>query len=407
MVENHGTPRAYRGLLEPDVVSEVRALADAAEQYDRVEAIGEQSLLHLTDPGADVVHVTTRDDAGRLVGYAQLDLALATGELVVHPHARRRGHGSALLAAVREEAARTDVGAPSVWAHGNLPGARALAADAGMSVVRELWKMALDLTARTEVARNDVACSDLVLDDGAPAAGSGDAAAIGNAAGTGIAATSGTTAGTGTAATSGTTAGTGTAVGTGATAVAGGEPLRPPTGVRVRTFVVGADEEAWLRVNARAFADHPEQGRLTLEDLRARQREPWFDPDGFLLAVTDTAVTAAAVTADTAVTTGAADTDTDTEPAVGHPRDDAAGLLAYAWTKVEPGSIEGELYVLGVDPDAQGRGLGRLLTAMTLDLLAARGLHRAVLYTEATNHAAVRTYTSAGFTVARSDVQYR
>lgn len=330
MVQNPRTSQIQRGLLGADAVHEVRALADAAEQHDRVEAIGEQSLLHLTDPRADVVHVITRDDAGRLVGYAQLDLALATGELVVHPHARRRGHGSALLAAVREEAARADVGAPSVWAHGNLPGARALAAGAGMSVVRELWKMALDLTARTRA-----------------------------------------------------------------------EPLRPPTGVRVRTFVVGADEEAWLRVNARAFADHPEQGRLTLEDLRARQREPWFDPDGFLLAVTDTAVMDTAV-----MDTAAADTAV-TEPAVGHPRDDAAGLLAYAWTKVEPGSSEGELYVLGVDPDAQGRGLGRLLTAMTLDLLAARGLHRAVLYTEATNHAAVRTYTSAGFTVARSDVQYR
>lgn len=293
----------HRGRLDPATVREVRALAGAAEQHDGVEALGEQTLLNLNGPGDDVVHVTARDDAGRLVGYAQLDLTVTTAELVVDPPARRRGLGSTLLAAVRGAAAEAGAAAPRVWAHGNLPAARALAESAGLSVVRELWKMSLDLPAGTP---------------------GGDSARPGHAV----------------------------------------------TPVRVRPFVVGQDEAAWLRVNARAFADHPEQGRITLADLRARQGEPWFDPAGFLLAESD------------------------------------GELLAYAWTKIEPGSSEGELYVLGVDPDAQGRGLGRLLTALTLEHLAGRGLRRAVLYTEADNHAAVRTYTSAGFTVARSDVQY-
>ena len=44
-------------------------------------------------------------------------------------------------------------------------------------------------------------------------------------------------------------------------------------GVGVRSFVVGQDEEAWVALNARAFADHPEQGRLTVADLRLRAGE--------------------------------------------------------------------------------------------------------------------------------------
>jgi mycothiol synthase len=145
---------------------------------------------------------------------------------------------------------------------------------------------------------------------------------------------------------------------------------REVPGVVVRPFVVGQDEQAWLHVNARAFAHHPEQGRMTLKDLQAREEEPWFSAEDLLLAEVDGTV------------------------------------LASVWMKVEPGSDAGELYVLAVDPDAQGRGLGRLLTATTLDHLAAAGLRRCVLYTDATSTAAVRTYTSAGFRTSRVDVQY-
>ncbi len=148
-----------------------------------------------------------------------------------------------------------------------------------------------------------------------------------------------------------------------------------PTGVTVRGFVPGADEDAWCRVNARAFASHPEQGRLTPADVRAREREPWFDPAGFLLAERDGA------------------------------------LIGSAWTKVHPAGAfgtapVGELYALGVDPDAQGEGLGGALTTLALTYLRARGLRGVLLYTEADNTAAVRTYLRAGFTRSAVDVMY-
>lgn len=148
------------------------------------------------------------------------------------------------------------------------------------------------------------------------------------------------------------------------------EPAVLPDGVTLRSYRPGDDDAAWLAVNARAFDWHPEQGRLGPGDLAARRAEPWFRADDLVLAERD------------------------------------GRLVAFTWLKVEPGAEEGELYVLGVDPDAQGLGLGRALTAVTLERLAERGLRRAVLFTEGDNHAAVATYRKAGFAVVRRDVQY-
>jgi mycothiol synthase len=143
-----------------------------------------------------------------------------------------------------------------------------------------------------------------------------------------------------------------------------------PDGFFLRAFVVGQDEEAWLAVNARAFADHPEQGRWTMEDLRARQREPWFDPDGFLLAV------------------------------------HADGLAGFHWTKIHTGAGEGEIYVLGVDPSYQGRHLSTPLAVAGLRHLASRGVAEAILYVDDSNPAAVRLYERIGFARDRADVQF-
>ncbi|BCB80208.1 mycothiol synthase [Phytohabitans flavus] len=157
---------------------------------------------------------------------------------------------------------------------------------------------------------------------------------------------------------------------------------RLPDGVALRPFQPGADDEAWVALNARAFADHPDQGRWTLHDLRLRMAEPWFDPAGFLLAV-----------------------------------DEASGrLLGFHWTKVHGDRGHhhehqhepiGEVYVLGIDPDAHGTGLGSALTAAGLRHLRGRGLDQAMLYVDESNVRAVALYTRLGFARWSTDVSYR
>ncbi|MFI8194617.1 mycothiol synthase [Streptomyces sp. NPDC085946] len=144
-----------------------------------------------------------------------------------------------------------------------------------------------------------------------------------------------------------------------------------PEGVTVRTFVPGQDDAAWLAVNAAAFAHHPEQGSLTQRDLDDRKAEPWFDPAGFFLAFRGGA------------------------PAGFH------------WTKVHAAERLGEVYVVGVAPEAQGTGLGKALTTIGLRHLKARGLPTAMLYVDADNEAAVSVYERLGFTTYETDLMYR
>jgi mycothiol synthase len=154
------------------------------------------------------------------------------------------------------------------------------------------------------------------------------------------------------------------------------DPVRWPDTITVRAFRVGDDEAAWVDVNNRAFAGHPEQGAWTVDMLRAREAEDWFDPEGFLLAFDDD------------------------------------GLAGFCWTKVhaprpphEPDAL-GEIYVIGADPSRHGAGLGRALTAGGLASLAARDITTGMLYVDGANAAAVGLYTKLGFTTHRVDRAY-
>jgi len=152
-------------------------------------------------------------------------------------------------------------------------------------------------------------------------------------------------------------------------------PLPKPRwrdGIRARTFVPGQDEAAMVAVNKRAFDWHPEQGMLTEADVVATEKESWFDPAGFFLA-----------------------TDNDTDKIVG-----------FHWTKVH-GDNTGEVYVVGVDPDAQGGKLGTALTLAGLHYLRGRGVNDIILYVESDNQPAVALYTRLGFTLAYTNVAYQ
>lgn len=147
-------------------------------------------------------------------------------------------------------------------------------------------------------------------------------------------------------------------------------PDKPmPDGVTTRAFVPGQDEDQWLAVNAAAFAGHPDQGRWTRADVEAREAEPWFDPDGFLLAERD------------------------------------GVMLGFHWTKVHHSGV-GEVYVLGVGPEAQGLGLGPALLTAGLEHLAGKGVRDAMLYVDDSNPAALGLYHRYGFTTSDLDTQY-
>jgi mycothiol synthase len=154
-----------------------------------------------------------------------------------------------------------------------------------------------------------------------------------------------------------------------------------PEGFTSRAFVPGQDDEAWLETNAAAFAHHPEQGRLGPADLRERLAQPWFDPAGFIIVEAE---------------------------------DSPGRVVAFHWTKVDPeqrstldpAATAGEVYVVGVHPAYQGRGLARPLTALGLAHLAGLGLPEVVLYVDGDNVGALRTYSSLGFRDIMVDVMY-
>lgn len=153
-----------------------------------------------------------------------------------------------------------------------------------------------------------------------------------------------------------------------------------PAGITIRAFDPETDGPGWVKANAAAFADHQEQGAMTGTDLAARMDEDWFDPAGFLLAV-----------------------------------DEDGKILGFHWTKVHPALSSpttgehqaiGEIYVVGVIPEAQGTGLGKVLTLAGIAHLDSLGLDALMLYVDADNTPAVALYRKLGFTKWDVDVMY-
>lgn len=306
------------GPLDADAQQAVRDLAAAAESHDGVAPLSEQPLLNLGTDAEWITHVVAHSTSGSTIGYVQVDRSgeTASAELVIHPEHRRNGRGRMLL-----KTAERDATIPSRSGEPGQHGKQLRVwAHGDLEAARGFAR-----AAGLHPVRELLFLSRPLEQSAAP------------------------------------------------------ELPAAPAGYRLRTFRPGVDDDAWLRVNARAFATHPEQGRMTLDDLRARQAEDWFDPEGFFLLVPE-------------------GTGEDADP------------VAFQWTKVEParpdGARDGEIYVLGVDPDHQGKGLGRLMTDVGLAHLARTGATRAVLYVEGDNAPALATYERSGFIRAAVHVQY-
>lgn len=147
-----------------------------------------------------------------------------------------------------------------------------------------------------------------------------------------------------------------------------------PTGFVVTGFSAEDAHQAaeWVRVNAAAFADHPEQGRLTLADFEALTKQPWFVAEDLRLAWAEGAKPQA--------------------------------LAGFTWVKTQ--GAETELYAIGVDPKHVGQGLGAGLLGETLRVMSSHHPDRITLYVDEVNAAARALYERAGFEVELSSTQW-
>ena len=310
-------------------IEEARGIIAAAERVDGRPPVSDQAILEAAQ-GKRELRVW-RERPGDPASEAIAAGILSTGDaaeldLVVAPAFRGRGVGTAALSELLAGAG----GDVLAWSHGENPTADALLGSAGFAPVRSLLQLELD-----------------------PALLHGDSAADGGEAGAGE-----------------------------TTDARGPLGIPTPAGLELRAFdpASASDAGAWVRANAAAFADHPEQGRITLDDFTLMRAEPWFDPaDLILLAETDTAPGA------------------DPE------------IAGSTWIKTVRGDdgVETELYAVGVRPERAGQGLGRLLLDVTLARMAQHDPERVTLYVDGENTRAVDLYERAGFTVRSRSAQWK
>jgi mycothiol synthase len=296
------------------VTPELEDLIARALAADGSPPFSDGSLVQLENGERELVWEV--DEAGRKVA-AALDSRTAA-EFVVDPDARRLGHGARMLDMLTHPSRGGAGGTKLFWAHGDHPASRALARHHKLEPVRTLLHLRAPVPPDLPKRRTF---------EPKPSVSGGfepDSAQI--------------------------------------SVISEGPVAFDP-----------ADADAWVELNARIFAAHPDQGGITRADLDTTMAQPWFDAGDFLLLK----------------------------------RDDV--LTGYVWLKIEgdaSGQRNGEFYVVGVDPGRQGEGLGRLLMNAGFARLAERGIHSAHLYVEADNAPALRLYREFGFVDSSIDVQY-
>lgn len=284
------------------------------------DLIHRATVTDASPPFSDQSLVDLDDGSRRLLGEDGVGAAVFNSlelELVIDPDARRQGHGAALL----ERVLASEDSPWLAWSHGDHPGARALAHRFGFRPIRTLLQLRAPLHPPARNSPSPVSEMQEIID-------TSDAEALNGVE-------------------------------------------KPHDLLHFEQFRAGIHDAAWLDLNARAFAKHPEQGRLTQKDLDARRAESWFNADDFLLLF--------------------------------------AGdeLVGSNWLKIDPAEPTiGEIYAIGVAPEHQGRGFSRILMDAGLARLRERGATTTALYVEADNEPALALYERYGFTRHTIDVQY-
>ena len=138
-----------------------------------------------------------------------------------------------------------------------------------------------------------------------------------------------------------------------------------PHNLEITTFKPEIHKQEWLELNNKIFVNHPDQGNWAMADLENRMSEPWFDPEGFFLALEN------------------------------------QRIVGFCWTKIHHDFVNqdpiGELYVIGVDPDSHTKGIGKAVASTALNYLKQKGLNQVMLYVDADNSKALNLYESLGF----------
>ena len=287
----------------------VLALIKAAHDFDGTPPIAEHVLLHLRHGGDKSDSHLVIEENNQVIAYAHLDstdlVAGPSVEAVVHPNHRSKGLGSSIL----KEAIKVCGDKTRIWSHGDLPGAKRIAASLKLE---RLWSNLL---------------MSKSLDD-----------------------------------------------------------IQPVTcKYPIRTFIPALDNQAFLSLNNKVFANYPDQGGWSEDNLKVRLNEDWFEKEGFFVA------------------------------------EDKSELIGFCWTKIHGAHTHshtgedddhghealGEIYVLAVNPDYKGQGVGRDLTITGLNYLKYQGLNNVMLYVGVENKPAFNLYKSLGFNEFGSDVMYR